>query len=126
MHSIAFTVVTLGLSLTSLSALAQAEQVPEELPSVGMSASVSSTRGAISASGGQSIQSEVVSVKVPSEAPRVEFIFSDRGGTIRHAKLLHERYKRNEGFAPMPGVPDARISSGPIDVVSSWSTPRPL
>jgi YidC/Oxa1 family membrane protein insertase len=116
MHGIAF---TLALSLTAFNVSAQSEEVPV----AELTGSMSSKIETVSALAGQTIRSEVVSVKVPAESPLVDYVFSDRGGTIHHARMLHERYQRNEAFASMPGVPDERIEQGPIDVVSSWSTP---
>jgi len=57
----------------------------------------------------------------PATDPLVEYVFSEHGATLHHARMLHPRYQRNEAFEPVPGVPDERITTGPIDVISSWS-----
>ncbi|MDP6944627.1 MAG: YidC/Oxa1 family insertase periplasmic-domain containing protein, partial [Myxococcota bacterium] len=77
----------------------------------------------VSALGGQSVSRDTITVRVPASEPLVEYVLTNQGATLRHARMLHPRYRRNESFRPVPGVPDERIGEGPIDVVSSWSTP---
>ena len=118
MRSAAFISFALVALLAPLNASAQSEETPE----TGMTALVSASSVEVPTASGQMIQSEEVSARVPADRPLVDYVFTDRGGTLLHAKMLHERYQRNQAFLPMPGVPDERISEGPIDVVSSWST----
>ena len=111
--------VMVSASLAPELAFAQVDEAPQ---AEAITATLSASSKPVVVKGDQTLNTELLKVRVPAEAPLVEYIFNERGGTIRHARMLDPRYSRAEGFAPMPGVPDERIEAGPIDVVTSWST----
>jgi len=70
--------------------------------------------------GGVPVRDERLIVSVPKTDGRVRYEFSSRGGTIRSAVMLHERYTRDKDLAPLQGVPEEKLKAGPIDLVTSW------
>lgn len=67
----------------------------------------------------------------PGDSPLVQYVFTNRGGTIRNAFMTHERYTRDEvpGEVNLPlpngrtmkiGVPTDKYREDQVDVVSSW------
>ena len=70
--------------------------------------------------GNAPVADQRVTVRVPAEGPEIEYVFSARGGTLVHARMLSERYTR-DALPAMSGVPAERLAAGPIDVVTSWS-----
>ncbi len=105
--------------LCLVSGVTLAQELDESLV---LSASLEASEREHTVRGGQTIQVGEVRAKVSLGDPVVEYVFTERGGTITHAYMLNTRYARSEGFNPIPGVPEERVGPGPIDVVSSWST----
>ncbi len=58
----------------------------------------------------------------PAGAPAdmMQYVFSDRGGTVTSAKLLDPRYTQDQ-LRTIEGVPAEKLAEGPLDVVTTWS-----
>lgn len=65
-----------------------------------------------------------VRIPVPSTEPQIVYTFTEQGGTLVHAELEDPRFTR-DALPEMAGVPDDKLSAGPIDLVTTWS-PRYL
>ncbi len=100
-----------------------AEATPEPAAPVGAAAApVAGTASdvIVPGRGGVAVLDRRVTVKLPVDAPEVEFVLTERGGTLVHARLLGEKYQR-EALEPIAGVPAEQLAAGQIDLVTTWS-----
>lgn len=63
---------------------------------------------------------ERVQVTLPMNDGVVRYTFTNRGGTVRNAHMLHPRYTRDELLPELTGLPADKAATGPIDLVTSW------
>jgi YidC/Oxa1 family membrane protein insertase len=66
------------------------------------------------------VREETITVRVPLDAPLVEYVFTDLGGTLRHARLLDPKFTREELPPSFDWVPAEILEGGKIDIVSTW------
>ena len=75
----------------------------------------------IKGSGGVPVREERLTVTVPEgDKGLVRYQFTNRGGTLRSAKMLHERFTRDKDLAPWNNVPAEKLEAGPIELITTW------
>ena len=62
---------------------------------------------------------ERLEVSLPVKDPLVRYVFTNHGGTLRHAVMLEKKFTR-EAVDAKPGVPKTRTEAGQIDLISTW------
>ena len=74
------------------------------------------------------VREETLTVQLPANEPLVEYVFTDHGATLRHAKLLNPKFTREELPMAQDWVPKSKLEGGPIDLVSTcllYTSPSP-
>jgi len=66
------------------------------------------------------VREETITVRVPDNAPLVEYVFTDHGGTLRHVRLLNPKFTREEQPPAPDWVPKEKLEGGVIDLVMTW------